>query len=393
MPAAVSAPRWQGCWGVTRCIDLALVDVRRDALEALARELDTEGCAVEIMPADLSVAGECEQLVPAVLATFGRVDILVNAAAVLARRELDGVTPAYMSQVFQTNTWPVFLLSRAVMRDMETRGWGRIVNVTSTGVYEGGFTMTSAIYEASKGAIAVLTKMFAKHGASRGILVNSVCPGGMRTRMLLEETPPELVERTERDVIPLGRLAEPIEVAYVIAWLVSDEAFVRHGRRVRHHRRPCAALRGRPDSRRYVAETGHAGGRSATVSQPAGCALSLPDRVGDHRRGAHLRIDARLDSQVHVTGLAVHDYLFSGRKSRCNGVDVADEQRVEPGAAFGDRDVTLTEACRLPGQDVERGRLRALRPRWDGWSAGFPIWRRPSGARLSAWTAEIRYGR
>ena len=207
-----------------RGIDLALVDVRGDALEALAGELDIESCAAEIMLADLSVAAECEQLVPAVLARFGRVDILVNAAAVLARRELDEVTPAYMSQVFQTNTWPVFFLSRAAMRDMETRGWGRIVNVTSTGVYEGGFTMTSAIYEASKGAIAVLTKMFAKHGASRGILVNSVCPGGMRTRMLLEETPPELVERTERDVIPLGRLAEPIEVAYMIAWLVSDEA-------------------------------------------------------------------------------------------------------------------------------------------------------------------------
>jgi len=207
-----------------RGIDLVLVDVRRDALEAIASELDTEGGAVEVIPVDLSVSAECEGLVPDVLARLGRVDILVNAAAVLARKELDQVTPAYMSHIFQTNTWPVFLLSRAVMADMETRGWGRIVNVTSTGVYEGGFTMTSAIYEASKGAVAVLTKMFAKHGASRGILVNSVCPGGMRTKMLLEETPPELVERTERDVIPLGRLAEPVEVARMIAWLVSDEA-------------------------------------------------------------------------------------------------------------------------------------------------------------------------
>ena len=52
------------------------------------------------------------------------------------------------------------------MPDMASRGWGRIVNVTSTGVYEGGFTMTSALYEGSKGAVAVFTKMLARHGAA-----------------------------------------------------------------------------------------------------------------------------------------------------------------------------------------------------------------------------------
>ncbi len=109
------------------------------------------------------------------------------------------------------------------MPDMASRGWGRIVNVTSTGVYEGGFTMTSAIYEASKGAVAVLTKMLSRHGAPDGILVNTVCPGGMRTRMLLEETSPELVAKAEREMIPLRRLAEPVEVARIIAWLVSDQ--------------------------------------------------------------------------------------------------------------------------------------------------------------------------
>ena len=204
--------------------DLALVDVRRDALEMVADQLGPGSHAVELLPCDLSVGTECEHVVPDVLTRLGRVDILVNAAAVLARQALEDVTPESMSRVFQTNTWPVFLLSRAVMPDMEIRRWGRIVNVTSTGVYEGGFTMTSAVYEASKGAVAVLTKMFAKHGASRGILVNSVCPGGMRTKMLLDETPRALVERAEREMIPIGRLAEPVEVARMIAWLVSDEA-------------------------------------------------------------------------------------------------------------------------------------------------------------------------
>jgi 3-oxoacyl-[acyl-carrier protein] reductase len=109
------------------------------------------------------------------------------------------------------------------MPDMASRGWGRIVNVTSTGVYEGGFTMTSALYEASKGAVAVLTKMLARHGAGDGILVNTVCPGGMRTGMLLNETAPELVAKAEREMIPLHRIADPAEVGRMIAWLVSDQ--------------------------------------------------------------------------------------------------------------------------------------------------------------------------
>ena len=82
--------------------------------------------------------------------------------------------------------------------------------------------MTSTLYEASKGAVAVLTKMFAKHGAPHGILVNSLCPGGMRTRMLLEQTPADLVAKAVRDLIPLARLAEPEEMAEMIRWLVSE---------------------------------------------------------------------------------------------------------------------------------------------------------------------------
>jgi NAD(P)-dependent dehydrogenase (short-subunit alcohol dehydrogenase family) len=58
-------------------------------------------------------------------------------------------------------------------------------------------------------------------GAADGILVNSVIPGGMRTRMLLDGTSPELVAKVEREVIPLRRLADPAEVAQIVVWLVS----------------------------------------------------------------------------------------------------------------------------------------------------------------------------
>ena len=171
---------------------------------------------------DLGSSEAAESVVPQTIARFGRVDALINAAAILHRRDFDAVTPKDFDDVFHVNTLAPFLLARAAMSDMASRGWGRIVNVTSTGVYEGGFTMTSALYEASKGAVAVLTKMLSRHGAGDGILVNTVCPGGMRTGMLLNETSPELVAKAEREMIPLHRIADPAEIGRMVVWLVSD---------------------------------------------------------------------------------------------------------------------------------------------------------------------------
>lgn len=202
---------------------LSLVDNRPDALEPVLVDVRAHGIVAEPLVADLGVAAEAESVVGRTIERFGRVDVLVNAAAILHRQAFDAVTPHDFDAVFHINTLAPFLLCRAAMPDMASRGWGRIVNVTSTGVYEGGFTMTSAAYEASKGAVAVLTKMLSRHGAPDGILVNTVCPGGMRTRMLLEETSPELVAKAEREMIPLRRLAEPVEVARMVAWLVSDQ--------------------------------------------------------------------------------------------------------------------------------------------------------------------------
>lgn len=201
---------------------LILVDNRREAVDAVAAEVRTLGAEVEPLVVDLGSAEAAAAIVPHTIARFGRVDALVNAAAILHRREFDAATPSDFDAVFHINTLAPFLLARAAMPDMATRGWGRIVNVTSTGVYQGGFTMTSALYEMSKGAVAVLTKMLAMHGAGDGILVNTVCPGGMRTGMLLNETSPELVAKAEREMIPVHRLAEAAEVGRMIAWLVSD---------------------------------------------------------------------------------------------------------------------------------------------------------------------------
>jgi len=202
---------------------LALVDVRRKELEGAAGEVRQSGNPPHVIVADLGHVSECERVVRETVERFGGVDILVNTAAILARRPLEDVTDQSFDEVFHVNCRAPFFLSRAAIADMEKRGWGRIVNFTSIGVYQGGNNMTSVVYEATKGAVAVLTKMFARHGASRGVLVNTVCPGAMKTRMLLEETSAELVQYSLSQ-IPLNRLAEPVEVARIVAWLVGDEA-------------------------------------------------------------------------------------------------------------------------------------------------------------------------
>jgi NAD(P)-dependent dehydrogenase (short-subunit alcohol dehydrogenase family) len=203
--------------------DVALIDVKQEALMRLAQELQGDGIKVEPICADLTLSSECLRVAQQTIKSFGKIDILVTAAAILARTPPEKVTDESFEKIFGLNARAVFYLCREAMADMEKRKWGRIVTITSTGVYEGGMNMTSALYEASKGAVSVFTKMFAKAGASNGILVNAVCPGGMRTAMLLDATPPDVVKAVEQR-IPLGRLADPIEMAKVVVFLVGDDA-------------------------------------------------------------------------------------------------------------------------------------------------------------------------
>lgn len=203
--------------------DVALVDINQEGLRALAAEIGSKGVRAEPIPADLCQTSECLRVIRDAIGLFGRIDILVNAAAILARTPPEKVTDESFNRIFGTNCKAVFFLCREAMADMEKRQWGRIVNITSTGVYEGGMNMTSALYEASKGAVSVFTKMFAKWGAPKGILVNTVCPGGMRTAMLMDGTPPEVVKQVE-ERIPVGRLADPVEIGRGVAFLVGDEA-------------------------------------------------------------------------------------------------------------------------------------------------------------------------
>jgi NAD(P)-dependent dehydrogenase (short-subunit alcohol dehydrogenase family) len=202
---------------IARGTQVTMVDVDADRLGAAAERAS----ASHAVAADLSQTAECERVVAEARERWGRVEVLVNCAAILHRVDLRELDEATFEHILNTNLRSVFWLCRGVIPEMESRGWGRIVNLTSIGVHTGGYSLTSAVYEATKGAIENLTKTLARSLAPSGILVNSVAPGAMRTRMILDETPAEVLAEVEAD-IPLHRLAEPAEVAEAVAFLASD---------------------------------------------------------------------------------------------------------------------------------------------------------------------------
>ena len=203
---------------VARDVRVSLVDIDG---ECLADAVTTAGEGAHGIVADLSRTAECDRVVSEAVEHWGQVDILVNCAAIVRRVDFLSFDEATFEQVLNTNLRSVFWLCRGVIPGMKERGWGRIVNITSVGIHTGGYSPTSAIYECTKGAIHNLTKTLARALAPDGILVNSVAPGGMKTRMILDETPAAVLDDLMQD-IPLHRLAEPAEVAEMVAFLASE---------------------------------------------------------------------------------------------------------------------------------------------------------------------------
>ena len=168
---------------------------------------------------DLSEKGGCESLVGEVLARHGCIDILVNNAAVLIRKEIDDYEDGDWDLTFDVNLRAQFLLCRAAARSMKPRHWGRIVNMAASNVYNGGLYQSS-LYAIAKGGTLTLTRSFASRLAPFGICVNSLAPGPVDTPMFRYKlTDANIAEFKGR--MPMGRIADPIEIARCVAFLVS----------------------------------------------------------------------------------------------------------------------------------------------------------------------------
>lgn len=189
-----------------------------EAVEALRRLGEVDG-----MACDVGVPEDVERLVEAADAFLGGIDVLANNAGIAWQEPFLEITLERWDQILDINLRGMFLVAQAVAQRMVARGrGGSIVNMSSTNAFEG--EAGYAHYNASKGAISMLTRTMAAELGPHGIRVNALCPGKIFTPLQGEAEDPEYTRRYEREKIPLGRSGTVEEVAAAYAFLASDEA-------------------------------------------------------------------------------------------------------------------------------------------------------------------------
>jgi 3-oxoacyl-[acyl-carrier protein] reductase len=197
--------------------------------EAAAAIATRTGARTLAFVADVAVAAECQAFVAAAAREFGRLDVLVTNTGGPKPGGFDAVSDADWEQAYRLTLANVVQLVRAAAPHMKKNRWGRIVNITSVSAKQpvDGLVLSNAF----RPAIVGLAKTLANELGRDGILVNNVCPGYTRTDRLEElararaaASTPERILADLAQALPVGRVAEPAELAAVVAFLCSERA-------------------------------------------------------------------------------------------------------------------------------------------------------------------------
>ncbi|RLM53358.1 SDR family NAD(P)-dependent oxidoreductase [Halobellus sp. Atlit-31R] len=203
---------------------VAAVDVDGEAAAATAEaiEAETEAAAVAIT-ADVSDAADVEAFVERTVAEFGSIDVLHNNAGIpQTATPVEDVSEATWDRIQNVNLKSAFLGAKYAVPEMREQGGGVILNTASTAGIRPRTGLSA--YAASKGGMITLTKQLAYELADDGIRVNAVCPVATDTAMLPQFAGDDLSVEGMADTIPLGRLAEPDDIADAAVFLASESA-------------------------------------------------------------------------------------------------------------------------------------------------------------------------
>ena len=209
--------------------DVAVNDLRPDAAASVAEAVQALGRRALAVPADVAAVPEIERMVARVTDGLGRLDVLVNNAGLIRPTPFGQVTERDWDETFAVNARGLFFCMQTVAPVMIGQGTGAIVNVSS--IAGRGSASLSPPYAASKTAVISLTQQAARALARHGIRVNAICPGVVDTDFnwrlddLLGVRQQGLAAgefmKQRAATVPLGRLAEPEDIARVIVFLVS----------------------------------------------------------------------------------------------------------------------------------------------------------------------------
>jgi acetoacetyl-CoA reductase len=190
----------------------------KDAAQAWQKVRKQEGYDFEIVAGDVSDFESSNQMIAEIENKFGSIDILINCAGITRDKTLGKMSQLQWDSVLSTNLDSAFNVTRHVVEAMSQNKFGRIVNISSVNGQKGQFGQAN--YSAAKAGLHGFTKAVAQELASKGIMVNTVSPGYVKTEMT-SAMPAEILESIVSEV-PVGRMATPEEVSYTVCFLTDD---------------------------------------------------------------------------------------------------------------------------------------------------------------------------
>jgi 3-oxoacyl-[acyl-carrier protein] reductase len=212
---------------LARCgANVALVARNQQKLEEVAREIQSSGRAgtgaptrALVVPADVENEDQVKTAFKTVIAEFSKIDILVNNAGITRDQLIMRMKRADWDAVLNTNLTSAYLCTQQAISSMLKQRWGRIINITSVFGQMG--QAGQANYASSKAGLIGLTMAVAREVGSRNITCNAVAPGFIETSMTSALS--DELKETALQMIPLGRVGTPEEVAHCVAFLASEK--------------------------------------------------------------------------------------------------------------------------------------------------------------------------
>lgn len=205
-------------------VAIGVLDLKEELCADTVQAIRDAGGEAIALGADISDRAQVKAAVAKLREVFGPITILVNNAGVTDFVPFEEITEARWEVVYKINVLGQIIVAQEVLGDMKTKGWGRIVNISSSSGQTGAVGMCT--YSSSKGAVITLTRSMAQELGPLGITVNNIPPGSVMGTIMSEANRDKFQIPTEMllQAIPVRRMGEPNDIANACAWLCHEDS-------------------------------------------------------------------------------------------------------------------------------------------------------------------------